>query len=96
MEFALREAARRARQHRIWSEGLGLTPEQLAADAAPKPSDRLDAPDIDEEAVDRAGEVIPLPDLIIGATALGHRAAVLTFDRHFRKIPGVVAVSDLE
>jgi len=54
VEFALREAARRAKQHRVWSEGLGLSPEQLAADAAPKPSDLLDAPDIDEAAVDRA------------------------------------------
>jgi len=46
--------------------------------------------------LDRAGEVIPLPDLIIGATALEHRAAVLTFDRHFQRLPGVVAISDLE
>lgn len=53
VEFALREAARRAKQARIWSEGLGLTPEQLAADAAPQPSDLLDAPDIDEAAVQR-------------------------------------------
>lgn len=54
VEYALREAARRAKQHRIWSEGLQATPEQLAADAAPKPSDLLDAPDIDHAAVDRA------------------------------------------
>lgn len=53
VEFALREAARRAKQARIWSQGLGLTPEQLAADAAPQPSDLLDAPDIDEAAVQR-------------------------------------------
>lgn len=53
VEFALREAARRAKQHRIWSEGLGLTPAQLDAEAAPRPSDLLDAPDIDENAVQR-------------------------------------------
>jgi predicted nucleic acid-binding protein len=46
--------------------------------------------------LDRRGEIIPLPDIIIGVTALEHGAAVLTFDRHYQKIPGVVAVSDLE
>ena len=46
--------------------------------------------------LDRQGEVIPLPDIIIGVTALEHGAAVLTFDRHYQKIPGLVAVSDLE
>lgn len=45
--------------------------------------------------LDRRGNVIPLTDLIIAATAIEHRAAVLTFDRHFQHIPGVVAVSDL-
>jgi Arc/MetJ family transcription regulator len=54
VEFALREAARRAKWRRVWSEGLGLTPDELAADAAPKPADALDAPDIDEDAVQRA------------------------------------------
>lgn len=53
VEFALREAARRAKQARIWGEGLGLTPAQLAAEAAPQPSDMLDAPDIDNDAVQR-------------------------------------------
>ena len=45
--------------------------------------------------LDRRGEVLPLTDLIIGANALEHQAAVLTFDRHFAKIPGLVVVSDL-
>jgi Arc/MetJ family transcription regulator len=58
VEFALREAARRAKWRRVWSEGLGLTPDELAADAAPKPADLLDAPDIDEEAVQRAVEAL--------------------------------------
>lgn len=46
--------------------------------------------------LDRRGEVIPLTDILIAATALEHGAAVLTFDRHFQKIPGLTAVSDLE
>ncbi len=46
--------------------------------------------------LDRRGDVIPLPDILIGATALENDAAVLTFDRHYQKIPGLVAVSDLE
>ncbi len=54
VEFALREAARRAKWRRVWSEGLGLGPDELAADAAPKPADLIDAPDIDSAAVDRA------------------------------------------
>ena len=33
VEFALREAARRAKWRRVWSEGLGMTPDELAADA---------------------------------------------------------------
>ncbi len=54
VEASLRETARRAKQSRIWGEGLGhLTPEEWAAEAAPKPSDLLDAPDIDEAAVKR-------------------------------------------
>ncbi len=56
VEYALREAARRAKQDRVWRQGFGVTPAELAADAASKPSDLLDAPDIDEEAVKRALE----------------------------------------
>ena len=56
VEFALREAARRAKQRRLFSEGLQLTPEQIEAEAAPKPSDLLDAPDIDWDAVKRFSE----------------------------------------
>lgn len=58
VEFALREAALRAQRRRVWSEGLGLSPDELAADAAPKPADLIDAPDIDEDAVQRAVEAI--------------------------------------
>lgn len=45
--------------------------------------------------LDRRGIIIPLPDLVIGVTAIEHSAAVLTFDKHFRDIPGVIALSDL-
>lgn len=58
VEYALREAARRAKWRRVWREGLGLTPDELAADAAPKAADLIDAPDIDEQAVQRAAEAI--------------------------------------
>lgn len=55
VEFALREAARRAKRHRVWSTAFdGITPDELAADAAPKPADLIDAPDIDKDAVRRA------------------------------------------
>lgn len=55
VEFALREAAQRAKRHRVWTSAFdGLTPAELAADAAPKPSDLIDAPDIDWDAVNRA------------------------------------------
>ncbi len=53
VEYALREAARRAKRTRIWSEGLDLSADQLAAEATPQPSDLLDAPEIDEDAVQR-------------------------------------------
>jgi len=56
VEYALREAARRAKQRRLFSEGLQLTPAQIEAEAAPKPSDLLDAPDIDWAAVKRFSE----------------------------------------
>lgn len=54
VEYALREAARRAKWRRVWSEGLGVGPDALVADSAPKPSDLIDAPDIDEAAVANA------------------------------------------
>lgn len=39
--------------------------------------------------LDRQGIILPLPDLIIAATALEADATVLTFDTHFKKIPGL-------
>jgi predicted nucleic acid-binding protein len=45
--------------------------------------------------MDRKGDLIPLTDIIIGVSALEHGACVLTFDRHYQKIPGLIVVSDL-
>ncbi len=45
--------------------------------------------------LDRQGLVLPLPDLIIAATALEAGATVLTFDAHFKKIPGLRATDRL-
>ncbi|MBC8040555.1 MAG: PIN domain-containing protein [Opitutaceae bacterium] len=45
--------------------------------------------------LDRAGTVLQLPDLIIAATALEADATVLTFDAHFKKIPGLRATDRL-
>ena len=40
------------------------------------------------------GEVIPFPDLLIGATALSLSYSVLTVDaRHFGRIPGLSVVT---
>lgn len=46
--------------------------------------------------LDRRGEIIPLPDIIIAVTALEYGAMMLTFDRHYQRIPGLTIVSDLE
>lgn len=54
VEIALRELARRHRQRRILREGLGITADQWEAVSRPTPSDAIDAPDIDHEAVKRA------------------------------------------
>jgi Arc/MetJ family transcription regulator len=54
VEIALRELARRHRQRRILREGLGLTDAQWEVAARPTPSDAIDSPDIDHDAVKRA------------------------------------------
>lgn len=46
--------------------------------------------------LDRAGHVIGLPDLAIATSAIEHEAALLTFDRHFQTVPGLLVVDDLE
>ena len=45
--------------------------------------------------LDRKGELLPATDLIIAACAMEHDIPVLTFDRHFQKIPGVLALDYL-
>mgnify|MGYP000968378784 CR=1 FL=1 len=46
--------------------------------------------------LDRSGVILPMPDLVIAACAKRIGAVVLTYDKHFQKIPGVRAVSQLE
>lgn len=53
VEIALKEMARRHKLKKILRAGLQLTPEQWDAEAAPKPSDLIDSPNIDEDAVQR-------------------------------------------
>jgi predicted nucleic acid-binding protein len=45
--------------------------------------------------LDRAGRVLPGPDLVIAAHALYADAAVLTADHHFRQIPGLAVLNRL-
>ena len=45
--------------------------------------------------LDRQGSVLPATDLAIAACALEHDAAVLTFDRHFDRIPGLIVLDEL-
>ena len=45
--------------------------------------------------LDRRGEVLPATDIAIAACALDHGAALLTFDRHFNKVPGLTVLNDL-
>lgn len=46
--------------------------------------------------LDRAGTVVPASDIAIAACAIEHGATLLTFDRHFRAIPGLFATDHLE
>lgn len=45
--------------------------------------------------MDRRGDVIPATDLAIAACALENDAVVLTFDRHFHKVPGLLVTDRL-
>lgn len=45
--------------------------------------------------LDRQGKVLPATDLAIAACALEHDVPVLTFDKHFRSIPGVITLDSL-
>jgi Arc/MetJ family transcription regulator len=53
VEMALRDMARRHKQRRLFRQPIYDSPEQREADIAPKPSDAIDAPDIDPNAVAR-------------------------------------------
>ena len=44
VEIALKEMARRHKLKELFSQGLGLTPEQLKAEFAPGPADEFDRP----------------------------------------------------
>ncbi|HLP03687.1 MAG TPA: PIN domain-containing protein [Opitutaceae bacterium] len=46
--------------------------------------------------LDRTGQVLGLPNLAIAVTAIENDAAVLTFDRHFQSIPGLLAIDSLD
>jgi Arc/MetJ family transcription regulator len=43
VELALNEMARRHKLKELFSQGLGLTPDELAAEFAPGPADALDS-----------------------------------------------------
>ena len=45
--------------------------------------------------LDRAGHVLPFPDLAIAVCALRAKATLVTRDRHFRDVPGLVSRDDL-
>lgn len=45
--------------------------------------------------LERAGNRIPLPDLLIAAAARIHEVPLLTFDRHFDRISGLVVITRL-
>lgn len=53
VEIALKEMARRHKQRKLFRQPLYDSDEQWAADVAPKPSDAIDAPDIDPDAIKR-------------------------------------------
>ena len=40
----------------------------------------------------KSGNTLPMSDLVIAALAMGNGCAVLTVDRHFLEIPGLVVV----
>ena len=46
--------------------------------------------------LDRQGIVLPAQDLVIAACALQANAAVLTADAHFRSIPGLTVLPQLD
>ncbi|MCF3649340.1 type II toxin-antitoxin system VapB family antitoxin [Synoicihabitans lomoniglobus] len=53
VEMALRDLARRHKQRKLFRTPLWPTHEDWVKDSAPQPSDAIDPPDIDEDAVQR-------------------------------------------
>ncbi|WP_221030790.1 type II toxin-antitoxin system VapB family antitoxin [Actomonas aquatica] len=53
VEMALRDLARRHKQRKLFRTPLWPTYEDWLKDSAPQPSDAIDPPDYDEEAVQR-------------------------------------------
>lgn len=45
--------------------------------------------------LERVGARIPVPDILIAAAALAHSAPLLTFDRHFERIPGLCLLASI-
>lgn len=45
--------------------------------------------------LDREGRMIPATDLLIAVSALHIGASVLTFDKHFREIPGLDVIESM-
>lgn len=45
--------------------------------------------------LDRRGQVLPLPDILIAACALEVNVPLVTFDGHFAAVPGLTVYSDL-
>lgn len=79
------EASVRDRYNRFFQTAIFLNPGPAAWERVARLTWELD----------RKGEILPATDLVIAACALEHDIPVLTFDRHFQKIPGLVAVDYL-
>jgi predicted nucleic acid-binding protein len=45
--------------------------------------------------LDKGGNTIPAPDLVIAACAMAIDAPILTFDRHFQLVPGLQVLDRL-
>ncbi len=70
VEMALRDLARRHKQRKLFCTPLYDSPQQWDDDIKPKPSDLIDPPDIDPEAVKRW-------DAALNARRAGKRAMLL-------------------
>jgi hypothetical protein len=88
VELALRELARQYRQKQFLKEGLQLSPDQWDRISQPMPSDDLDAPDIDQAAVQRFLQATD-PDRLRERFSLGYVAEEQTvYDAKYRAAKG--------